>query len=263
MERKLLFLDIDGTILDRDDVIYDSTREALDLARKNGHHLFLCTGREKYAVYSGVMDLGFDDGVYAIGAHVICDGKTIHHDAFTNEMYHKAVEALKRHHFMYDLEANDKVYAYEVMREPLPYFWEWLVSGPYEIVKEDPVYLDNLDKISFLGGDCTAQQLLEELGDEFHISPFVYRDVWQGGEIQKKGVNKASGIQAVLDYLGADIRDTIGVGDSMNDLEMLGYCHQSVAMGNATDFVKSKATYIARDIKKDGLYWAFKDLGLI
>jgi len=49
----------------------------------------------------------------------------------------------------------------------------------------------------------------------------------------------------------------------MNDLEMLSYCKNSIAMGNATDYVKSKASYVARNIKDDGLYWAFKDFGLI
>lgn len=44
---KIIFLDVDGTIVDYDNHIPDSAREAIRKARENGHLVYVCTGRSK------------------------------------------------------------------------------------------------------------------------------------------------------------------------------------------------------------------------
>ena len=79
----------------------------------------------------------------------------------------------------------------------------------------------------------------------------------------QKGITKATGIQKVLDFYGADVKDAIGIGDGANDIEMLKFCGTGIAMGNADERAKAAADIITDDIDKDGLYNAFKRMGLI
>ena len=57
--------------------------------------------------------------------------------------------------------------------------------------------------------------------------------------------------------------DTIAFGDSMNDYEMMKFAHISVAMGNACDELKEMADIVCKNVEQDGIYYAFKDMGLL
>ena len=41
---KIVFLDVDGTLIDYETKLPDSARKAVDLARANGHKVYICTG---------------------------------------------------------------------------------------------------------------------------------------------------------------------------------------------------------------------------
>ena len=82
-------------------------------------------------------------------------------------------------------------------------------------------------------------------------------------DINAEGVNKAAGIRSFADYLGLDLSETMAFGDGGNDIPMLRAAGIGVAMGNASDEVKSYADYVTDHIDNDGLYKAFKHFNLI
>ncbi len=67
----------------------------------------------------------------------------------------------------------------------------------------------------------------------------------------------------MLDYLGADVKDTLAFGDAKVDIPMLEYCGMGISMGNGGQEIKKMADYITDDVENDGLYKAFIHLGLI
>ena len=89
------------------------------------------------------------------------------------------------------------------------------------------------------------------------------RDGGTSGEVTVKGINKGTGILRTVEILGADIANTYGFGDSMNDYSMLKTVNTGVAMGNSAEELFLHADHIAGHIREDGLYNAMKDLGLI
>ena len=72
-------------------------------------------------------------------------------------------------------------------------------------------------------------------------------------EIVSEGADKGIGLQKLCDHLGMDIEETIAVGDSMNDIEILQTAGLSVAMGNACDGAKAAADIITDDCDHDGV----------
>ena len=48
---KILFIDVDGTLVDYDNNIPQSAVKAIKIARNNGHKVYICTGRSKSEVY--------------------------------------------------------------------------------------------------------------------------------------------------------------------------------------------------------------------
>lgn len=77
MKQKLIFLDIDGTLLPPGEMtVPDSAVEALRRARANGHKLFLCTGRN-LRMTEPLFHYGFDGFVCSAGGYVGCEGKVL------------------------------------------------------------------------------------------------------------------------------------------------------------------------------------------
>ena len=102
------------------------------------------------------------------------------------------------------------------------------------------------------------------LGDEFVVTLSSFKEPEPySGEITLRGVNKATGIRDVIEFLHMSQADTIGFGDGQNDFDMLRYCDVGVAMGNSSDEVKAVADIVTDDIKEDGLKNAMVHLGLV
>jgi hypothetical protein len=77
------------------------------------------------------------------------------------------------------------------------------------------------------------------------------------------GINKASGMRILGDYLHISKEDMIAFGDGPNDIDMLSYAGIGVAMGNAGTAAKAAADMVTDRIDEDGIYNALQKLGII
>ena len=82
------------------------------------------------------------------------------------------------------------------------------------------------------------------------------------GDLGPAGITKKTAIEKLLAYIGADREDTISFGDAKIDLSMFEQCAYNVAMGNGGKEIKEAADYITSDVNDDGIYNAFRHLGL-
>ena len=133
---------------------------------------------------------------------------------------------------------------------------------PIEEYHGEPVY-----KVVFIAPNeaclAEAKQLYE---DQFIFCESRLGDTPSAivnGELINRKFNKGTGIKAICDELGCSLADTIGFGDSDNDLQMTDVVGISVCMANGSDNLKKLCDRICPAVTEDGVARELKTLGLI
>jgi hydroxymethylpyrimidine pyrophosphatase-like HAD family hydrolase len=67
------------------------------------------------------------------------------------------------------------------------------------------------------------------------------------------GVNKASGLKAVLERLRYSPHDVVGVGDAENDQSFLSICGYSAAVANAVPSLRERVHWVTRGVRGAGV----------
>lgn len=274
MTSKLIFLDIDGTLTPPGSNIPPaSALDAIQKAQKRGHKIFLCTGRN-YAMLKPLLSFGFEGAVAGAGGYVFCGDKILFDCPMEKEDFETAMRLFKENGVYRTIEAKDGSWCDDGMGE----FLEKQSGGNSELLRwrkaleEDlgirpmseydgsPVY-----KIVFMcEKDEQIESLREAVGERYNV--LVQDGFSKGclnGELINRKYDKGKGVRIVAEALGYDIADTIGFGDSMNDLEMIETVGYSVCMENGSPTLKAKSDFICPAVDQDGLVRAFKKLELI
>ena len=88
---KVIFVDVDGTLVDYEGNLPQSAVKAIRAARKNGHKVYICTGRSKAEVYQNIWDIGLDGMIGANGAYVEHEGSVLLHQGLSRQTCRKAI----------------------------------------------------------------------------------------------------------------------------------------------------------------------------
>lgn len=258
-----VFLDLDGTLWEWG-VVPDSAREAIRRAQANGHKFLTNTGRARSEV-PDLTYLGLDGYCFAAGAEVILDGQTIVDEPLGADKAHAVAAVFDRFGLNYSLEAGEGSWicvndqeAYEralayAAGTPDPIYSAPLVS------EMPPEQWGRLHKLFYHGGNAAYEDVAAAMPEGTRLA-FLVEGV---AEATAASVTKATAMEAVRTYLGADEWRTMACGDSDNDLAMLRAADVSVAMGNGNDNAKAAATWVTTDIHDDGLLRAFEHFGLL
>ncbi len=275
---RILFIDVDGTLVDYENNLPQSAVKAIKIARENGHRVYICTGRSKAEVYDNIWDIGLDGMIGGNGSYVEDNEKVIMHQLITKEQCTHIVDWLHGRGLEFYLESNNGLFASENFEEAAkPAMQEYTKrKGKIDFdkitVKDafptmifgGELYRDDVNKVSFVLNSY------EDHLDSVKEFPDLMPGTWGGkgetalfGDLGVKDITKAHAIDVLLQYLGADRKDTIAFGDAKIDIPMLEYCGYGVAMGSGGDEIKTMADYVTDDVDRDGLYKAFEHLGLI
>lgn len=259
---KLIFFDIDGTIIDDEKKeMSQSTKEAIEQARKNGHICVINSGRTWKMVKGQVTKFTeFDGYVLGCGTMVTYQGQVLLHESFSKAFSRRIIEALDRYKIDAVLEGAENNFKdspqrihYEKARGFMAGF-EGMNFGSFE---EAPGHFDKF--YAYVEDPQSIRAFSEEFSQELSV---VDRE--QGFyEIMPKGISKATGMQFLAQKLGIPMEDTVAVGDSSNDIPMLECAHTSIAMGNGVKAVLEMADYVTTDVTQDGIRNALKWLGVI
>ena len=247
----VIFLDIDSTVFDGKGV-HERTVRALSRARAEGHRVFLNTGRAHCILFDEFMKPVCPDGVVgSMGTGISVGDRMI----YSVGMPREDAEFLMR----FGEERGLRTLAESVERlvlmnipEPL-YGQDHFVRTTDEFFEKYPDML--VSKVSYM--QSMSEEHIKELREHFPESVYVHSKYT---EIPAKGCNKATAIARVCEYYGIGVEQTIAIGDSGNDDDMIRFAGIGVAMGNATDTIKAIADFITTDCREGGVGYALEKL---
>ncbi|WAA11109.1 Cof-type HAD-IIB family hydrolase [Fervidibacillus albus] len=255
--KKIVFLDIDGTILNTDKQIPKLTKLGIKQLKDRGIYVAIATGRGPFMFKDIREELGVDTYVSFNGQYVALDGEAIYHYSFP-------VDQMKQFLF------NAKQFGHSIVFQSIDGMassvdYDAFIKNGFSTLHFDhPVYDPEYYKtqpISQMILFCREEEekAYEEQFPDFHFTRWHEFAV----DVLPKGNSKATGIQWIIERLGLDLKDTYAFGDGLNDLEMLQTVGNGVAMGNSHPELKKSIPLSTSHVNEDGLYAGFKRFGLL
>lgn len=251
--KKAVFFDIDGTILDCLNGITDMTigvKKAIRELQRRGNYVFIATGRPYAFLNSNLQNFGFDGFVFVNGAHVEVRGKCIYKEPIKKESIKELVHNFEKFNVQYILQGERYSYIKDKYKKLRSFYKDF--SIPKKYLRSDYNIEDiNTYKIEMICDDKTGVEYCLSLGNRNYN--YIYDDEKNYFELYSKVNTKASGILKALDFLNIPLENSYAFGDGKNDMEMLSKVGCGIAMGNASDSVKSSAKIVTDTVQNDGV----------
>lgn len=274
MSVKLIALDMDGTILNSSGLMSNLTIPAIKEANDKNITVSLATGRTLSEI--SIVTNNTNLIRYSICSNGACvwdlqESKVIYSNLLSTESLKKIYNVLSPYDTLMDAYVEGKAYAKKTSEERLKLFGvptkyiELLAKGR-ELVESLKGFLFNRNKpieklnIRLSDPEQTRQvwNLLKEIpGIAVTTSGF------DGIEVNNKTANKADGLINLAKYLNIPIEQTMAVGDSLNDKEMLKAAAVSVAMDNADPEIKKICKFVTASNDNNGVAEAIRKYALI
>lgn len=258
---KLLFTDLDGTLLNAESKISENTKIFLEKFISDGNRLILSSGRP----LASVEEVLCDASLPIKGIYMICNNGTLIYDYehktsilekrlpfdYVSYLQQKAVEFGVHIHTYTDdsvvsMTEDSEVRFYR-KRIHIPLiladdFAAYLKKGPFKMLAIDLDSHARLEKFRASLADWAEGRIQAIFSNDHYLELFDHT------------AGKGNAVEYLCKYLGVRLSDTYAAGDAENDISMLKAAGCGIAMANATDTVKAVADVVTDfDNAHDGL----------
>lgn len=258
--KKIIAVDIDGTLLNSKREITKKTKDCLIKAQKMGHIVVIASGRDPHGVFPFAKELEFDKygGLLSNfnGGRITNyqTGEVLINHPMELELAKKILkfseENLDMGYIIYTkdcvlTESHNTYTIDEICQKAFTH---------YEVIENLSQKLDfRPNKIMFSQDPKLIEKESIKLFDKFSDKTDQVRSTPYFYEIMPQGISKGRSLKEIANYYNIDIKDTIAFGDEENDLSMIEDAGVGVVMENGTDFMKSKADFVTKSNDEDGI----------
>ncbi|MDO5539496.1 MAG: Cof-type HAD-IIB family hydrolase [Eubacteriales bacterium] len=258
---KILFVDMDGTLLNDQKEITAGNRRAIEAALAAGHKIVISTGRATASAIRLAQRLSLtSDGCYAITYNGGCiydlyHKKSIYRKTISKDNLRLILDAARQFGIYAHTYSENEIltehdtptlhrYAHNTQMSYLAVndVCDLLPDGSEKIIVID--YHDHQHLVDFQ--KSVSDLIIGKADTFFSCDEYL--------EVVPCGVSKGSAIRLFCEYLEIPVENTVSAGDAQNDIAMLETTHIGAVMKNAADFMFAHGNYITEhDNNHDGI----------
>ncbi len=254
---RLICVDMDDTLLTPQHGIHPDDRAAIAAATEAGAFVVPCSGRMALSLAPYARDLGLRYLAACNGAHVVdLDGyRTLHRAGIPPKDVADVARWAKERGLYLQAYYGD-IYEYEA---DCSYSEGYRISSGVTGRAVGPLWAcaRESEKLLFIGDPDELTLRLAELRQAFPGLLFA-KSKPHFVEVMSPSAGKDEALRFLAGYLGVDMRDTMAIGDSENDLPMLSAAGVAVSMGNGSQACKAAAAYVTADNSSGGVSRALR-----
>lgn len=273
---RLVAVDMDGTLLNRERKITQYTQNVIRRAVSQGVVFAPATGRAVNALPQELKDMEeIRYGIFSNGATIydLKEKKVLYKNQFEQKRILELMDFLKQFDVMQSYSMNGQSYAARKDMENVDYYQldsntKAIIHNSRKLINDLEDFLKEHDKTETVEKITLLFRTKEERAkvwkalerfDDIQYSSSLPKNI----EISKKGCNKGDGLLHLAKGLGIKREEVMGCGDADNDRELLECSGFSVAMENGIDEIKEIADYITVTNQKNGVAKAMEKFVLI
>ena len=253
--QKIFFFDIDGTLA-MHGRIPPGNLEALRRLKEAGHLTFVCTGRPVF--YAEALFGPLVSGYIACNGRYLCyQGHRLHTRTLSDKAlasYRETIDALSAGALFL---SENAAYAYRLSHAQLCSVQaEYGQQRIFAFPAQEDLYSFDLYYAEPSQRDALCRAFEGRL---------VINDHGGSGscDCSTSDWDKGSAINYLLGHFGVGRNDAYAFGDGYNDQAMFRIAGHGIAMGNAVDALKAKASYITDTMENDGILKALRHEGVL
>ncbi|VEV54539.1 haloacid dehalogenase-like hydrolase, putative [Plasmodium vinckei vinckei] len=262
---KIVFIDLDGTLLNKHQKVSKLNIESLTKAQNKGIKIVFATGRPMFSVNALIgkdvkkNNLSLMPGIYLNGAitygpngDIILDNyidKKLIMDIYNFSKENNLVgrmfwDSLEKAHVFEKNEYTDRYLNLEPTKP--------------DIIDEETLKNTKIYRILILLDEENLSSVLKMYKNKFSHRVFVDNTFQTYIEVYHHNANKFEGVKALCKHFDINLNDALAIGDGENDIEMLQGIGTSIAVQNAPSEIKKCAKYVAPSNIDDGVHHAIR-----
>ena len=271
---KLVASDLDGTIIDKNNSIYDNNFKAIEDLNNHKMNFVICTGKT-YPISKRVCKkINANYGIFGNGNQIINlkTGEEIYRNLLSKDTVLKCIDIAKKHGLHIHIYTDTNVISEELLYLDLRNYklqtnTKLESSMEFNIVDniKDFVLNNNISVCKLVVTSPTStlevkQEILDSLDvDVSTIKKFGdYKDLiinkeYEYIDITPKNVNKNTALEILGNHLNIKPNEMLTIGDNLNDFDMVKNAGVGVAVANAYDELKAVASFTTTNpVEKGG-----------
>lgn len=274
---KIIFFDIDGTLLNGKKRIPESARKAIAELKEAGIIPAIATGRPPFRIHEILAELEIETYVSLNGQYVVHQNEVIYQNPMKKGAVKRIAKAAELNNQTVAFCGSDKILGNSLVSASSK-GWKKKISNHLPFTP--PHFIVNL---IFKYGDKSKKPILKE----YYENRVIYQcmlhatekyDAYYAKEfpdcnfmrwnpysvdVCPEGGSKAVGIIKLLEHLHIPIEASAAFGDGLNDIEMLKLVGTGIAMGNGREELKQVADKITESPEKNGIQIGLQEIGAI